>query len=303
MKLKKYTRALILAWVAVLMASFACEALPTREPVTNAKEAILIVAFGTSVPEGEEAISAVTEAVKAANPGVEVRASYTSRIIMRKLAREQNKIIDEPAVALSRLAFEGYTDVAVLSTHMIPGAEYDDLKAVVDGFRMIGENAPKAGFRSIALSDPLMAAPGDFERMADAITATYEKEGKGEAVVLVGHGTHHFADSAYSALQMALWRKNPNFFIGTIEGIPAYDDVYPRLKASGARRVTLAPLMLVAGDHAHNDIAGSDEDSWKSMLESKGLKVTPILSGLGQNKYVQNLILDKLREARSSLTR
>jgi sirohydrochlorin cobaltochelatase len=272
-------------------------AFPQDAGVADAKKGILLVAFGSSMPEGEAAIDAVREAVRGAYPGVEVRTAYTSRIIMRKLAREQNRAIDEPAVALAKMAYDGFTDVAVLSTHIIPGAEFDDLKAVVDGFKMIGSSAPKAGFRYIGLSSPLLSGPADFERMAGAIADTYANEAKAGAVVLVGHGTHHFADAAYSALQMALWRRSPNFFIGTVEGIPAYDDVLPRLKSSKVKNVHIGPAMLVAGDHARNDIAGDEPDSWKSMLQAQGYKVTPILTGLGQNKAVQNLILDKLREA------
>jgi len=261
------------------------------------KRGILLVAFGSSVSEGQEAISAVEEAVKRAWPDTEVRLAFTSRIIMRKVAREQNRVIDEPAVALAKMAYEGFTHVAVLSTHIIPGAEFDDLAAVVDGFKMISGKAPKAGFRYIGLSSPLLSNPVDLERMAAALTDTYAAEVKSGAVVLVGHGTHHFADAAYSALQMVLSRISPNFYIGTIEGIPSYEDVLPRLKAAKVKNVYLGPAMLVAGDHAQNDIAGGEPDSWKSMLTKEGYKVTPILTGLGQNNAVQNLLLDKLREA------
>jgi sirohydrochlorin cobaltochelatase len=214
---------------------------------------------------------------------------------MRKIARESGKVVDEPSIALAKMAYEGFTDVAVLSTHIIPGAEFDDLDSVVYGFNVIGERAPKAGFRYLGLSSPLLSNPADFEKAAGAIADTYADQAKRGAVILVGHGTHHFADAAYSALQMALSRKSPNFYIGTIEGIPSYEDVLARLKKTEVREVWLAPAMLVAGDHAHNDIAGDDSDSWKSMLEAEGYKVTPILSGLGQNHAVQKIILDKLR--------
>ncbi|MDR1472589.1 MAG: sirohydrochlorin cobaltochelatase [Synergistaceae bacterium] len=269
----------------------------TPEPGSDVKKGILLVAFGSSMPEGEEGINAVTDVVKAAYPGVEVRVSYTSRIIMRKIARERNKTVDEPAIALAKMAYEGFTDVTVVSTHVIPGAEYDDLKSVVDGFRLMSGGGPKAGFRRISLSLPLLSNLRDFERLAQALTDTYSERGRNGAVIFVGHGTHHFADAAYSALQMALWRKSPNFYVGTIEGMPSYDDVLARIKASKVKNALIAPAMLVAGDHAHNDIAGDEEDSWKSMLTAEGFRVTPVLSGLGQNKAVQSLILDKLREA------
>jgi sirohydrochlorin cobaltochelatase len=249
------------------------------------------------MPEGQAAITAVENVVKGAYPEAEVRVAYTSRIIMRKIARENGVTVDEPAIALAKMAYEGFTDVVVLSTHIIPGAEYEDLKAVVDGFRLMSSNGPKAGFRYLQLSLPLLADGHDFERAAQALTDTYGEQGRDGAVVFVGHGTHHFADAAYSALQTALTRLSPNFFVGTIEGLPSYDDLLARLGATKLKKVTLAPCMLVAGDHAHNDIAGDEDDSWKSLLTAGGYKVTPVLSGLGQNRAIQNLILDKLREA------
>jgi sirohydrochlorin cobaltochelatase len=287
----------LIAGVSSLIFAGTAFAFPQGEPVTDAKKGILLVSFGSSMAEGEAAITAVRDAVSAAYPGVEVRTAYTSRIIMRKLAREQNRTIDEPAIALAKMAYEGFTDVAVLSTHIIPGAEFDDLKGVVDGFKLMSANSPKAGFRYIGLSSPLLSNPSDCERLAGVIADTYADDAKNGAVILVGHGTHHFADAAYSALQMALWRKSPNFYIGTVEGIPSYKDVISKLKHTKVKNVRIGPAMLVAGDHARNDIAGDEPDAWKSMLEAEGYKVTPILTGLGQNKGVQNLLLDKLREA------
>ena len=223
--------------------------------------------------------------------------AYTSRIILRKIAREQNIIVDEPAIALAKMAYEGFTDVAVLSTHIIPGAEYQDLEAVVDGFRLMHERGTKAGFRFIGLSKPLLSDANDFERVAQVLENAYAKELKEGAVVLVGHGTHHFSDTAYSALQIVLWKKSRNFFVGTVEGLASYEDVLGNLKRGKIRRVTIAPAMLVAGDHAMNDIGGDEEDSWKKMLMADGFQVTPRLIELGQIEGVQRLMVDKLREA------
>ena len=267
----KYLSCALVVLAAVLVAG-AAFAFPAGDSVENPKKGILVVAFGSSMPEGEASIEAVTDAVRKAYPGVEVRVSYTSRIIMRKIARENGKIVDEPAVALAKMAYEGFTDVAVLSTHIIPGEEYDDLKAVVDGFRVISSNAPKAGFRFIGLSSPLLSGAEDFERLAGVLADTYSEHTKKGAFVFVGHGTHHFANAAYASLQFALWGKSPNFFVGTIEGLPSYDDVASRLGAAKIKDVRIAPAMLVAGDHAHNDIAGEEPDSWKSLLEAKGYK-------------------------------
>jgi sirohydrochlorin cobaltochelatase len=295
LRIKVLTCILILAAVFVVMTDMAASA--SDEGGIPAKRGVLLVAFGSSLPEGQAAINAVEDAVRSAYPDVEVRVSFTSRIIMRKIAREQNKIIDEPAVALAKMAYEGFTDVVVMSTHVIPGAEYQDLEAVVDGFKLMHEHGTKAGFRYIALSKPLLSGGPDFERMAQVMTSTYNRESGNGAVIFVGHGTHHFADSAYSTLQVALWQRSPNFFVGTIEGLPAYDDVLAQLKKTKNKNVVLAPAMLVAGDHATNDIGGSEDDSWKSMLTAEGYNVTPKFVGLGQNEAVRNLLIDKLREA------
>ena len=282
---------------AVLLTLFCGAAFAQSGDMDKAKHGILLVAFGSSVPEGEAAVTAMEHAVKSAYPGVEVRVAYTSRIIMRKLAREQSRTVDEPAIALAKMAYEGFTDVAVLSTHIIPGAEYQDLEAVVDAFKLMYERGTKAGFDFISLSNPLLADGHDFERLAQVLENAYAKEIKEGAVVFVGHGTHHFADAAYDALQTALWRKSPGFFVGTVEGSPSFDDVLGQLKRTKNRKITLAPAMLVAGDHAQNDIAGDEEDSWKEMLTAEGYQVSARLRGLGQIEGVQRLFIDKLREA------
>jgi len=262
--------------------------------VKGPKKGILLVAFGSSAPGGEAAVTAVMEAVKKAYPDTDVWLAYTSRIIMVKLAKEQKRFIDDPATALAKMAFHYYTDVSVLSTHIIPGEEYQDLRAVVDGFRLMGQNGAKSGFKRIALSEPLLANGHDVERVADILAKTYAKEAKSGAVAFMGHGSPHFAHSAYSELQMALWRRSPNFFVGTVEETPLLGDIMPYLKKTGAKTVTLAPAMLVAGDHAINDMAGDEPDSWKSGLIKAGYRVNPKLTGLGQLPEVQKMLLDKL---------
>lgn len=267
------------------------------QAMANPKHGILLVAFGSSVESGELAIKAVEGAVKRAYPQTEVRVAYTSRIIMRKLAREQNRIIDEPAIALAKMAYEGFTHVAVLSTHIIPGAEYQDLEAVVDGFRMMAERGTKAGFQYLGLSTALLADTHDFERVAGALARAYAKEAANGAVLFVGHGSHHFADSAYSALQTALWKISPNFFVGNVEGLITQDVILSYLGKTRVKNVAIAPAMLVAGDHAHNDIAGDESDTWKSVLTKKGYRVTPKLTGLGESKEIQKMLIDKLNAA------
>ena len=293
MKVTHILFALALALLVTILASsvsFAAEA-------PKEKKGILLVAFGSSMPEGQAAIDAVADAARKAYPDVELRVAFTSRIIMRKIAREQNRVVDDPAISLSKMAFEGFTDVAVMSTHIIPGEEYQDLEAIVDGFELMREKGTKAGFERIVLSEPLLAGEGDYDKLSNALAKVYAAEIKSGAVALMGHGSPHFANAAYSELQTVLWRKSPNFFVGTVEGIPSLDDVMGQLKRTKAKNVAVAPLMLVAGDHAHNDMAGDEEDSWKSTLARAGYKVNPKLKGLGQYPEVQRLLLDKLAKA------
>jgi Cobalamin biosynthesis protein CbiK, Co2+ chelatase len=259
------------------------------------KRAILLVAFGSSLPEGEAAIADMRAAVARAFPTVEVRTAYTSRFIVRKLVREGRRDVAEPLSALARLATEGFPEVAVLSAHIIPGAEYRDLEAVVDGFRLMSQRGAKAGFRSVGLTPPLLSDAGDFDRLAAALAARYAREAEDGAVVFVGHGSHHFADAAYAALQMALRRVSPHFLVGAIEGSPSLEDVLVNLKRTGRKRVTLVPAMLVAGDHARNDIAGDGDASWRSAIAAEGCEVAPILRGLGSEPFVQQWLTERAR--------
>lgn len=294
MKTRHMLTALVAAFLAAVLvgtAVFAADAEGTM------KKGILLVAFGTSVPEGHKAIEDVSAAVRGAYPEAELRVAFTSRIIMRKIAREQDRVVDDPSIALSKMAFEGFTDVAVLSTHIIPGEEYQDLAAVVDGFRLMRERGTKSGFERLVLSEPLLAGEGDYDRLADALAKIYAAEGRSGAVALMGHGSPHFANAAYSELQTVLWRRSPNFFVGTVEGIPALDDILGRLKKTKHKSATVAPLMLVAGDHAQNDMAGEGDDSWKSTLMAAGYRVRAKLKGLGEYPEIQRLLVEKLAKA------
>ncbi|WP_281744399.1 sirohydrochlorin cobaltochelatase [Thermanaerovibrio acidaminovorans] len=259
------------------------------------RNAILVVAFGSSMREGQRAINAVVSSVKGAFPGTEVRLAYTSRIIMRKLAKE-GQHFDDPLVALSKLHAEGFTHVAVLSTHVIPGEEYEDLSAIVGAFNYMRDHGSKSGFEAIALSRPLLWSPEDFDKMAAILNRAYGKD-RTRAVVFMGHGSPHPAEGAYARLQTVSLRTNPNFVFGTVEGTPSLDDVVSTLKHGKFKRALLVPFMLVAGDHAHNDMAGPEDESWKSVLSKEGIRVDVHLAGLGENPEVRALLVEHLREA------
>ncbi|EHM09262.1 cobalamin biosynthesis protein CbiK, Co2+ chelatase [Thermanaerovibrio velox DSM 12556] len=287
----------VLALVLSLMGAFAHpqRALASEGKKVEKKNAVLVVAFGSSMPEGQRAIDAVFRSVKDAFPGTEVRLSFTSRIIMRKLAKE-GKVFLDPITSLAKLHEEGYTNVAVLSTHVIPGEEYDDLSAVVGAFRYLREHGSKSGFEGIALSKPLLWSPEDYERVSAILGRAFGKDPR-RGVVLMGHGSPHPAEGAYARLQTVLQRKHPNFVVGTVEGTPSLEDVISQLKGKGIKRAILAPLMLVAGDHAHNDMAGDEEDSWINVLSKEGIKAEAHLKGLGENPEIRALLVEHLKEA------
>ena len=181
------------------------------------KKGILLVAFGTSVPEAQVAFKNIDKKVKAAFPGVEVRWAYTSKIIRNKLAKEGQKL-DSPSVALARMADDDFTHVAVQSLHTIPGEEYHYLVQVAHSF----QGAPK-GIQKVLLGYPLLAAPDDLEKAVKAFMAVIPKERKkDEAVILMGHGTHHPGNAYYPAMQYYFWKHDPLVFVGTVEGSPSW---------------------------------------------------------------------------------
>ena len=265
------------------------------------KSGILITSFGTSMPEARKAIDNLVEAAKKAYPDVEVRLAYTSNIIRRKIAREQGIEIPTPAMALAQMNDEGFTHLYVMPTHIIPGEEYDDIKGVTDAFASI---KGKYSFKELRLGKPFLASVPDAERVAKLLARAFAKQTarKGTVVVLMGHGTpHHIANAMYCQLQLALDSvADGKFLVGTVEAAPTLDDVLAKLKKkrSSVSGIVLAPLMVVAGDHANNDMADpEDPESWLSLLKKAGFKnVAAHLKGLGENPEFVALFVDNLRE-------
>lgn len=258
------------------------------------KKGVLMVSFGTTVPSGQKAIDNLYSTLKLSCPEVEVRLAYTSNIIRRKLA-EEGKEIESPMIALSRMRDEGFTDVVVVSTHIIPGEEYCDLISVVQGFQSI---EGKYGFDRLVLSKPLLYADEDFKAMAGFLKRTYgSKIDRDGTVALMGHGSPHFANSAYGQLQVVLDDLAPGFLMGTVEGTPQLDHVIRRLKHGKYKKVTLVPFMIVAGDHATNDMAGPEDDSWANILKGEGFRVSSILTGLGEYDEIGAMLVRKFRSA------
>lgn len=243
------------------------------------KKALLCVSFGTSVAAARESIRAVEEVLQAASPDRLFARAFTSTIIRRILA-ERGEKIPGVAQALEELWEQGITDVTVQPTHILYGNEYDKIRE---------EAAPwRDRFETLRLGRPLLADAEDLQTLAKGLSLAYPPR-EGETLVLFGHGTDHFANAAYPALQTAfrlLGRED--VLVGTVEGWPDFQDVRAQLKKSACTGVHLAPLMLVAGDHALHDMAGGEE-SWKAQLEAEGYAVRCTLRGLGTLPAVQDL--------------
>ncbi|MBW1941189.1 MAG: sirohydrochlorin cobaltochelatase, partial [Deltaproteobacteria bacterium] len=170
---------------------------------------------------------------------------------------------------------------------------YDDLISIVNGFKQIN-----GGFEKVIVGRPLLGSMEDMHDVVDAVIVNIPKERKKkEAVVFMGHGTPHASNTAYAAMMFQLQRKDPNIFVGTVEGAPTIDDIKVMLKQKGIKKAYLIPFMSVAGDHARNDMAGDEEDSWKSILTKEGIECLPVLKGTAEYGNMVNLWTAHLEQA------
>ena len=251
------------------------------------KAALLMVHFGTTYDETRgKTIDAINEKARASFPELTVREAYTSRIVIRKL-KERGIEKLTPLEALIRLRADGFTRVIVQSTTLLDGAEMESLRrdvASVEGF-----------FEEVRVGTPLLYSVDDCARVCEILTGRHADaaDAKQKAhVVFVGHGTYTPATATYSQIDYLFTAQGqPLFHVATIEGYPTFDTMLARLKAAKARRVTLVPLLFVAGDHASNDIAVD----WRAALAKEGLQVDCRLEGLGEIPEIQDIYLEHIR--------
>ena len=256
------------------------------------KKGILLVAFGTTVPEAQISYDNIERSVKKTFPGVPVRWGYTSRTIIRKMA-EKGKHLATPEEALSSMMRENFTHVAVQSFHVMPGAEFHGLVKNVQRFAGMSK-----GLQKVIVGYPLMTTSEDVQRVAETLLKIIPPERrKTDAVVFMGHGTHHPANVYYAALNYHVQKLDPNVFVGTVEGWPEIDDITSDLKKNRIEKAYLMPFMTVAGDHARNDMAGPSADSWKSMLEKEGVNCLVVLKGTAEFQEFVDIWVDHLRAA------
>ena len=284
---------------------------PRNQDEIGEKE-LLVVSFGTSFNDSRVAdIKSIEDALQAANPDWSVRRAFTAQIIINHIQARDGEKIDNMEQALDRAIANGVKQLVVQPTHLMHGAEYDEMCAAIDKVR--------DKFESVEIAEPMLGEVGsdaavinaDKEAVAKAVVAAalsesgYESTAAakeaGVAYVLMGHGTAHVAKVTYSQMSTQMDKLGyENVFIGTVEGEPedtSCEAVIEAVKNAGYTTVVLRPLMVVAGDHANNDMAGADDDSWKTMFEAAGFTVNCQISGLGRIADVQALYVAHTKAA------
>ena len=281
---------------------------------------LLVVSFGTSFNDSRaEDIKGIEDALAEAFPDWSVRRAFTAQIIINHVQARDDEKIDNMQQALDRAVANGVKNLVVQPTHLMHGAEYDEMVEAIDAY--------KDKFESVAIAEPMLGEVGDDATVinddkaavAQAITDEAVKEAgydnmeaaaeDGTAFVFMGHGTSHTANVTYDQMQTQMEKLEfTNAFIGTVEGEPedtACDEVINKVKDAGFKKVILRPLMVVAGDHANNDMAGDDDDSWKSMFEASGDfdEIDCQIEGLGRIDAVEQLYVAHTQAAIDSITK
>ncbi|MCR5735312.1 MAG: sirohydrochlorin cobaltochelatase [Lachnospiraceae bacterium] len=257
---------------------------------------LLVVSFGTSFNDSRRlTIGAIEDAMEKAFPDYSVRRGFTSHIIIEHINSRDGILIDDVKTALDRAADNGVKELLVVPTHLMSGFEYSDLEEEIAGYA--------DAFEKVAMSEPLLTTDEDFEKVAAAITDATKDFDDGEtAICFMGHGTEADSNGVYAKMKETLEKGGyENYYVGTVEAEPSVDDVIAAIKDKGYKKIVLRPLMVVAGDHANNDMAGDEEDSWKSLFEAEGYEVTCILEGLGQLESIRDIYVEHAQAAADTL--
>ena len=255
------------------------------------KKAILVVSFGTSYLDTlEKTIEKAEKQIRDNFSEYDIYRAFTSHKIIKKLKEKYEIFIETPEEMLEKLYENGYEEIIMQPLHMIPGEEFIYINKIADSFKEKFEIL-KVG-RPIFYYQGIEELPQDYSLFIEATKELYEEN---NAVVLMGHGTAHPANSVYGCLQAVFEDEGyENVFVTTVEGYPNFENVISRVKRKNIREVTLAPLMVVAGDHARNDMASDDKESLKSMLEAEGIKVNVYMKGLGENEKFNKLYINRI---------
>ena len=277
-----------------------CYENPAYKNLSN-KDAIVVMSFGTTFKDTRaKTIEATVDAIQKAHPGVKVVTAFTSHIIIKRIKEKEGISYPTPEEALDKLKQEGYTRVALVTLDIIPGVEYGYNTGVFHHY--------KDKFKKLTCSTSLMYWQGqegqtdDVIDLIKALKTQFPAMGANDALLLMAHGTPQPCNAYYSVLQAKIDEMGlKNVFVYSVEGWPNLETVLPKLKKNNIKNVTLMPLMMVAGDHATNDMAGDEPDSHKSILRAAGYNVNVYLHGIGENKAVRDLYVKKANEAWDAL--
>lgn len=287
------------------------------------KKAIVIAAFGTSYPSALKAITNIREQVKREFPGITVKLAFTSNII-RNIWHERQKdetflkqykwipkeilYIKGPLATIADLQDEGYRTIIVQPTLIYAGEEYTNLCSYINGLNSIKTIKKKhMPFIKLVIGRPALGAPGpvhdyheDLEIAARALAEDIANaKRKSAALVYMGHGNEYYSTGVYIEFQETMRKmyRDVKIYVGTVEGFPSLDDVLEALKKDRIKKVMLKPFMVVAGDHAINDMAGDEDDSWKNTFKRAGIRVIPIIEGLGENYNWNKIYIEHIKDA------
>ena len=257
---------------------------------------LLVISFGTSFNDSRRlTIGGIEGAIAEAIPDFSVRRGFTAQIIIDHVERRDGIHIDNVTEALDRAVNNGVKKLVVQPTHLMHGYEYDELMAT------LGEYAD--AFEQVVVGEPLLTSDDDFARVAQVLVDVTKDYDDGQtAIVYMGHGTEHEYNKVYAEMQEYLVAMGAeNYYVGTVEAEPSLEEVVAAIADKGYTRVVLRPMMVVAGDHANNDMAGDEEDSWKTVLTDAGYEVVCVLEGLGQVPEIQQLYVEHAQAAVAQL--
>lgn len=257
---------------------------------------LLVLSFGTSFNDSRRLnIGAIERDLEKAFPDYSVRRGFTANIVIDHIQNRDGVKIDDVDEAMNRAVDNNVKNLVIQPTHLMNGLEYQDLEEQVAQYA--------DAFDKIAIGKPLLTSEDDFKRVEQALVDWTSEYDDGEtAICFMGHGTEAESNEVYQKMQDLLTADgHDNYFVGTVEASPSLEDVLAKVKAGSYKRVVLEPLMVVAGDHANNDMAGEEEDSWKTTFEDAGYEVTCLLRGLGENEAIRQIYVEHAQAAMDSL--
>lgn len=257
---------------------------------------LLVLSFGTSFNDSRRlTIGAIEDDLEKTFPDYSVRRGFTANIVIDHIHKRDGVKIDDVEEAIERAIDNNVKNLVVQPTHLMDGLEYHDVEDQIAQYA--------DAFDKIAIAKPLLSSEDDFKRVKQAIVDWTSEYDDGEtAICFMGHGTKAESNGVYQKIQDLLTADgHDNYFVGTVEATPSLDDVLAKVKAGKYKRVILEPLMVVAGDHANNDMAGDEEDSWKTTFEDAGYDVTCLIRGLGENEEIRKIYAEHTQAAMASL--